>query len=829
MAKRRNLSFYFFSSFILCLSLCLSIADAQYSDYVELQITPTESFTINDINTLSLAPGSEIEILDSGAVIAQIPTDAALQLADSGLQTKIIRSFVLVQPSDLSVSTIENVYGENTSDVAIPDDGSSVGSGIDFSAFPPYIITSMDVHYAIRSSWVGFVFADLADYPYTASYNLVYGDSGYISQTKTGITRFNGKTLNTQWVLWVGEGYSSGDGYIDSWWIKIYHENTAPYCSAFGTCVEYLNEVIVGDIDNVSDCDGYGDYSSQSTAMIKGTSYPIEIIGAVDGKPFYGSPGNCLGIWIDWNQDHDFDEADELVYSIEDYGYFTTSITPPETALAGSTRMRIRLAYNETLNPCGGSAQGGEVEDYTIIVQDAPIQKYSGGTGTALDPYLIATPEDLNSIGSNPEDWSANFKQTADIDLFDYAPDKFKIIGTPSQPFTGVFDGDNFSISNFTYTTQSTNFVGLFAYVGQPPQTQGPDVYPVIKNVWLVSATINANHGASLIGFLNGGSCINCFATPINVTCTNLAGGLIAYIHQSESVESCYASGFVSGGDYVGGFVGSFKGRIAKCRSLCQVSGHNYVGGFAGHSEDTDLENCYSSSGVTGNEDVGGLTGFSGWGEIKNCYSRGTVYGNNNTGGLTGDLYDCSITNSYAACIIENVGGGLAGRQDTCTFTSAFWDVDKSGKSTSAGGTPKSTFEMQNRSTFTGWDFDTIWSICDGTDYPKFFFSAKLLGDIACPDGVDFIDYSFFAKQWQLKKLSYDIAPPCPDGIVNFADFAFFAFAWDGDMNKLADFASQWLQPGASDMDFAPMPSGDGTVDFKDLQMFIMNWLVELD
>jgi hypothetical protein len=52
---------------------------------------------------------------------------------------------------------------------------------------------------------------------------------------------------------------------------------------------------------------------------------------------------------------------------------------------------------------------------------------------------------------------------------------------------------------------------------------------------------------------------------------------------------------------------------------------------------------------------------------------------------------------------------------------SGFWDVETSGKTTSRGGTGKTTTEMQTASTFldAGWDFDDIWMICEGVDYPR--------------------------------------------------------------------------------------------------------------
>ena len=43
--------------------------------------------------------------------------------------------------------------------------------------------------------------------------------------------------------------------------------------------------------------------------------------------------------------------------------------------------------------------------------------KYGGGSGTADDPYLIATAEDLIALGDDPNDYNKHFIMTDDIDL----------------------------------------------------------------------------------------------------------------------------------------------------------------------------------------------------------------------------------------------------------------------------------------------------------------------------------------------------------------------------------------------------------------------------
>ncbi len=142
-------------------------------------------------------------------------------------------------------------------------------------------------------------------------------------------------------------------------------KDSKAYCTSSGGGDEYISGVVFGSINNTgTGASGYTDYTALFTEVDAGNTYPITI---TNGNVY---SVDDLGIWIDWNQDEDFDDAGEnVVCQIDNDGQGTFDVNVPSDALAGSTRMRIRIKYSGS--DCGsscGSTNWGEVEDYTVNV-----------------------------------------------------------------------------------------------------------------------------------------------------------------------------------------------------------------------------------------------------------------------------------------------------------------------------------------------------------------------------------------------------------------------------------------------------------------------------
>jgi hypothetical protein len=188
-------------------------------------------------------------------------------------------------------------------------------------------------------------------------------------------------------------------------------DDVKAYCDAYGTCDEYISRVQLNEIDNSSACSEYGDYTDLSTIMSVGDSYLITI---TNGNPIY-SADEC-GVWVDWNQDETFDENESVpVSGTPGVGPYTAQIAPPIGAMSGQTRLRTRITYAQTPEPCGATTYG-EVEDYSVSVLSWLIASPLSGTVQAGEDINIAVT--LSAVDM------AIGTYTAELNIFSNDPDE---------------------------------------------------------------------------------------------------------------------------------------------------------------------------------------------------------------------------------------------------------------------------------------------------------------------------------------------------------------------------------------------------------------------
>ncbi len=140
------------------------------------------------------------------------------------------------------------------------------------------------------------------------------------------------------------------------------------YCTASGRdpFTEWISNVTFAGDANPSGSSSYSDNMNPPITVSRGGSYPIQITPG-----FLQSARNeYYKVWIDYNQDGDFTDSGEQVFSA---GPSTSSvsgtITIPVTAVKAITRMRVAMRYNATPSSSCGTFNYGEVEDYALDIK----------------------------------------------------------------------------------------------------------------------------------------------------------------------------------------------------------------------------------------------------------------------------------------------------------------------------------------------------------------------------------------------------------------------------------------------------------------------------
>jgi len=157
----------------------------------------------------------------------------------------------------------------------------------------------------------------------------------------------------------------------------------AVYCASQGnsTADESIGRVQIGTINNASTGGtGYTDFTSISTNLAKGASTTITVTPAWTGSAY----AEGYAVWIDYNNDKDFADAGELVWS--NAAVSTTPVSGSfivsATAITGATRMRVSMKYNGIPTACE-AFDYGQVEDYTVNLTTGDVTAPTAPTNLA--------------------------------------------------------------------------------------------------------------------------------------------------------------------------------------------------------------------------------------------------------------------------------------------------------------------------------------------------------------------------------------------------------------------------------------------------------------
>jgi hypothetical protein len=279
--------------------------------------------------------------------------------------------------------------------------------------------------------------------------------------------------------------------------------------SAYGITLVNFNTLNNSTIKSAS----YTDYTSQSTNILVGSTYPLSVNIITSGTDRVYAK-----VWIDWNNNGNFNDAGESY----DLGSTTTNgktslcplnITVPAGATLGSTRMRVSCNFYNAVNTSCDNGLHGEVEDYTLNIYNPVIT----ASTTALNGFSY-------TVGSGPStEQSFTISGTGIFDAVTVTPPTTNFeISTVSG---GVFQTTPITISKdlnnkVTGTVYVRLIAGLSAGSYGPQNISLTSTYATVQNI--------ACNGVVVPGITVGGGGSYCSGSPITLTsssginCTNI-------------------------------------------------------------------------------------------------------------------------------------------------------------------------------------------------------------------------------------------------------------------------------------------------------------------
>ncbi|KUJ61455.1 hypothetical protein AR687_12265 [Flavobacteriaceae bacterium CRH] len=194
-----------------------------------------------------------------------------------------------------------------------------------------------------------------------------------LTHTANKLTLGSTQALPSSWGSTTSNATNKSDVYFTATTGKI--NVTTSTCSTFSSVTPITNVSFntLNKTTSASSTTGYENYTTDTpTTVFKTQYYPLTVKGNTGGdvNVYYTA-------FFDWNNDGDFDDADEyyIIGTIRNSSGTDAKITSvyvqiPSTAVTGTIKMRVigRLTnYNTT--PCAISGSTGQMEDYTVTIQ----------------------------------------------------------------------------------------------------------------------------------------------------------------------------------------------------------------------------------------------------------------------------------------------------------------------------------------------------------------------------------------------------------------------------------------------------------------------------
>jgi subtilisin family serine protease len=506
------------------------------------------------------APGGELISTndDPTAIHSTYPNDAygVMQGTSmacphvSGLAALIISRFqgniTPQQVFDRIVDNADNIDSENPSYLGKLGSGrinafASLGGSVVVDTEAPTSPTSLASSNVTESS-VSLNWNAATDNIGVTGYD-VYRNGSYLATSSNTSYTATGLSASTTYSFYVkakdGAGNESGASNTVS---ITTGDIVAVYCDSKGSdfSYEWIAEVQVGSYTNTSTGTAYSDFTSENITLEAGAAINISLTPGFKSSAY----NEYWKIWIDYNGDKDFDDANELAFDAGSMSNSTVTGTMNIISTAtGTTRMRVSMKYNGAQTACETFSYG-EVEDYTVTF------------GEIIDTEAPTAPTSLSSSSITETTFTLSWNAASDnvavtgYDVFQNGSLIGSVTGT-SANITGLT-----AETTYAMTVKAKDAAGNISNVSSslnvttatPPDTEAPTAPTslVSSSITQTSFTLAWNTSTDNVGvtgydvYQNGSLIGSVTGTSADIT------GLTAATNYAMTVKAKDLAGNVS-------------------------------------------------------------------------------------------------------------------------------------------------------------------------------------------------------------------------------------------------------------------------------------------
>ena len=306
--------------------------------------------------------------------------------------------------------------------------------------------------------------------------------------------------------------------------------------------------------------------------------------------------------------------------------------------------LKVKGATNKLVSELAYTYKTVKEAEQDPYVKDG---SFASGNGTAVNPYIIKTEQQLKNIAKDENTLKASYRLDADITLTgEWTP-----IGSSNEEEIGIFvgysnvydkkffsgslDGNNKTISGLTINKPEENYVGMFRAIKAA----------TFKNIKFSGARVDGlNNVGVLVGYIK------------------------ADADNALIVDNCsVASGSISGKGFIGGLVGQSYGAGSVNYTNCAVentnieekrvstaAGQTSMGGIVAESSHSNFTNCKYSGKLTGFGSVSGIGSSIVYGKdgvFTGCEVSGTLTSDDSEQIV--DVYGIGSGASYNGCKVS--------------------------------------------------------------------------------------------------------------------------------------------------------------------------------